>query len=110
MSNIDNVFEILLRLTRGDGRGPAPAHVASTSQPAVVGALAASLNAPYAEHQTQVSLAVLAMLRLSMETAVKAGIAKEEMEKQVGEIVRGIPHHLFHKSVDSMFREYRASH
>lgn len=73
-----------------------------------VSTLAATLSAPYAEHQTQVSLAVLAMFRLSVETAAKAGIPKDEVEKQVAEIVRGIPYHLIFKSLDSMFREFRA--
>lgn len=72
-----------------------------------MGVLAATLQAPYAEHQTQVSLAVLAMFRLSVETAVKAGIGKEEVERQVAEIVRGIPYHLIFKSLDGMWREFR---
>ncbi|KAL8278250.1 hypothetical protein RQP46_009423 [Phenoliferia psychrophenolica] len=108
MSNIDNVFEILLRLTRGDR--PSPAHHASATQQSSVGALAATLSAPYAEHQTQVSLAVLAMFRLSVETAAKAGIPQLEVEKQVGEIVRGIPCHLIFKSLDGMFREQKKKH
>ncbi|KAM0752334.1 hypothetical protein T439DRAFT_287453, partial [Meredithblackwellia eburnea MCA 4105] len=105
MSDIDNVFEILLRLTRGDRAGPS--HHTAATQTSTVGALAASLSAPYAEHQTQVSLAVLAMFRLSVETAAKAGIPKLEVEKQVGEIVRGIPYHLIFKSLDGMFREQK---
>lgn len=48
------------------------------------------------------------MFRLSVETAVKAGIKKEEVEKQVAEIVRGIPYHLIFKSLDGMWREFRA--
>ena len=48
------------------------------------------------------------MFRLSVDTAVKAGIPKEEVEKQVGEIVRGIPYHLIFKSLDGMWREQRA--
>lgn len=105
-NNIDNCFEILLRLTRGDRS--APSSYTAPSQAASVGALAATLQAPYAEHQTQVSLAVLAMFRLSVETAVKAGIAKEEVEKQVAEIVRGIPYHLIFKSLDAMYRESKS--
>lgn len=102
-NNIDNTFEILLRLTRGD-RATASHH---TTQAAAVGVLAANLSAPYAEHQTQISLAVLAMFRLSVETAVKAGIGKEAVEDQVKEIVRGIPYHLIFKSLDGMWREHR---
>ncbi|KAI5475169.1 proteasome subunit alpha type 1 [Pseudohyphozyma bogoriensis] len=106
MSNIDNVFEILLRLTRGDRAGPS--HHSSSTQPSSVGAMAAVLSAPYAEHQTQVSLAVLAMFRLSVETAAKAGIPTSEIETQVAEIIRGIPYHLIFKSLDGMWREQRA--
>lgn len=105
-NNIDNCFEILLRLTRGDRAGASSHH---SAQAASVGVLAATLGAPYAEQQTQISLAVLAMFRLSVETAVKAGIAKEEVEKQVAEIVRGIPYHLIFKSLDSMWRDHRAA-
>ena len=104
-NNIDNTFEILLRLTRGD-RATSSHH--SLQQTASVGVLAANLSAPYAEHQTQISLAVLAMFRLSVETAVKAGIGKEAVEDQVKEIVRGIPYHLIFKSLDGMFREHRS--
>lgn len=100
------MFEILLRLTRGD-RATSSHYSSAASQPSSVGALAATLSAPYAEHQTQVSLAVLAMFRLSVETAEKAGIPKAEVESGVREIIRGIPYHLLFRSVDSMFKEHR---
>ncbi|BGP48545.1 hypothetical protein JCM10450v2_004421 [Rhodotorula kratochvilovae] len=106
MSAIDNVVEILLRLTRGDRAGPS--HYSSSSgnqQAPQVGALAVTLHAPFPDQQTQVSLAVLAMFRLSMETAQKAGIPSAEIEAQVGEIVRALPSHLLFKAVDGMFRE-----
>lgn len=99
------VFEILLRLTRGER--PTPSHYTAPPQPSSVGALAATLSAPYADSQTQVSLAVLSMFRLSMDSATKAGIPKEEIEKQVGDVIRGIPYHLIFKSLDTMFKEYR---
>ena len=51
------------------------------------------------------SLAVLGMFRLSVETARKAGIDAGEVEKQVAEIVRMLPHHLQFKAIDGMFRE-----
>ncbi|GAA5827419.1 hypothetical protein JCM3770_003966, partial [Rhodotorula araucariae] len=106
MSAIDNVVEILLRLTRGDRAGPS--HYSSSGgnqQPPQVGALAVTLHAPFPDQQTQVSLAVLAMFRLSVETAQKAGIPSAEIEAQVGEIVRALPSHLLFKAVDGMFRE-----
>ncbi|GJN90801.1 hypothetical protein Rhopal_003815-T1 [Rhodotorula paludigena] len=106
MSDLDNVVEILLRLTRGDRAGPSQytASAGYTQAPAV-GALAASLDAPFADQQTQVSLAVLAMFRLSMTTAQRAGIAREEMERQVGDVIRIVPSHLQFKSIDGIFRE-----
>ncbi|GAA5820528.1 hypothetical protein JCM11251_003031 [Rhodosporidiobolus azoricus] len=108
MSDIDNVVEILLRLTRGDRSAPShSSYSSSNQQTATVGALAATLSAPFPDQQTQVSLAVLAMFRLSVETAQKAGIPKEEVEKQVAEIVRGVPYHLTFKALDGMFREVR---
>lgn len=47
------------------------------------------------------------MFRLSVETAQKAGIPTEEIEKQVGEIVRMVPYHLTFRSLDSIFREVK---
>ncbi|GAA5874553.1 hypothetical protein JCM16303_002903 [Sporobolomyces ruberrimus] len=105
MSNIDNVVEILLRLSRGDRTGPLHHSAPGYSQPSTVGALATQLSAPFPTQQTQVSLAILAMFRLTVETAEKAGIDKSEIEKQVSEIVRNVPYHLQFKALDGMFRE-----
>ena len=105
------VVEILLRLTRGDRAGPS--HYSSSSgyqQPPAVGALAVTLAAPFPDQQTQVSLAVLAMFRLSVATARKAGVPTAEVEQQVSEIVRALPSHLLFKSVDGMFREVVRPH
>lgn len=101
------MVEILLRLARGDARAGAPHYSSSgpNQQPAAVGALAATLNAPFADQQTTVSLAVLGMFRLSIETARKAGLDAGEVERQVADIVRMIPHHLQFKVLDGMFRE-----
>lgn len=63
------------------------------------------MNAPFADQQTQVSLAVLGMFRLSVETARKAGIDAAEVERQVSDIVRMLPNHLTFKAIDGMFRE-----
>ncbi|KAM0791477.1 hypothetical protein ACM66B_005930 [Microbotryomycetes sp. NB124-2] len=108
MADIDNVVEILLRLTRGDRSGPSYSNAASASQANSVGVLAATLSAPYPDSQTQVSLAVLAMFRLSVETAERAGLDKKEVHKQVSEIVRNVPFQLQHKALDGMFKEYRS--
>ncbi|GAA6008204.1 hypothetical protein JCM11491_001928 [Sporobolomyces phaffii] len=105
MSNIDNVVEILLRLSRGERSGPPQYSSSSYAQPSTVGALATQLSAPFPMQQTQVSLAILAMFRLTVETAEKAGIDKSEIEKQVSEIIRNVPYHLQFKALDGMFRE-----
>jgi hypothetical protein len=47
------------------------------------------------------------MFRLSVENAQKAGIPTEEVEKQVGEIIRLVPYHLQHKAIDSMYKEVK---
>ncbi|KAK4046265.1 hypothetical protein OIV83_006188 [Microbotryomycetes sp. JL201] len=109
MADIDNVVEILLRLTRGDRSGPSYSNAASSSQANSVGVLAATLSAPYPDSQTQVSLAVLAMFRLSVETAERAGLDKQEVHKQVSEIIRNVPFQLQHKALDGMFKEFRSS-
>jgi hypothetical protein len=80
---MDNIFEILLRLTRGDrtaGTGPA-------TPSSLVGPLAtaASPNSHYAAKQNHVSLAVLAMLRLTYELAEKAGVPSTEVNDRVSE-------------------------
>lgn len=110
LSKLDNLFEILLRLTRSpnsaNSAGPAQ------QQPPAVGALAASLSSPYPEHQTQVSLAVLAMLRLSLKTASRVGDESvlKEVEGEVREVVRNLPAHLVFKALDGMMREHIAKY
>ncbi|SCV72146.1 BQ2448_4840 [Microbotryum intermedium] len=106
MSDIDNVLEILLRLARGDTRSHYNTNHSSSSGPSVP-VLAASLSAPYPDSQTQVSLAVLAMFRLSVQTAEKAGLDTQEVHRQVSEIVKGVPHHMQFKALDGMFLEHR---
>lgn len=80
---MDNIFEILLRLTRGDrtaGTGPA-------TPGSLVGPLATAVspNSHYAAKQNHVSLAVLAMLRLTYELAEKAGVPPTEVNERISE-------------------------
>lgn len=106
------VLEILLRLTRGGDRtGPASnsGGPSSSTQAPPVGVLAATLAAPYPDSQTQVSLAVLAMFRLSVQTAEKAGLDTKEIHRQVADIVRTVPYPLQYRALDGMFKEYRAA-
>ncbi|KAH8917564.1 hypothetical protein BT69DRAFT_655463 [Atractiella rhizophila] len=103
MQNIDNVMEILLRLIR---TSQVPSH---HTQPPAVAILANNLHAPYPEMQTQVSLAVLQLFRLGVETCVKHGGDKAEVETKVSEMIRNLPYHLVFKSLDSMFKDWLAT-
>jgi hypothetical protein len=98
------VLEILLRLTRSGGTTYTTSP--STTQAPAVGVLAATLSAPYPDSQTQVSLAVLAMFRLSVQTAEQAGLDTKEVHRQVSEIVRAVPYTLQFKALDGMFKEW----
>ncbi|KAJ7638530.1 hypothetical protein FB45DRAFT_976678 [Roridomyces roridus] len=105
MTEMDNVLEVLLRLVRGDRNaslGPAPAPVPS-------GPLLSALKSgiPYASQQTPVSLAVMAMFRMTIEYAEKSDgdKGKTEVEERFGEIVRCLPPSQIHKSLDAIFKD-----
>lgn len=109
MTETDNILEILLRLVRGERATPFSSN--QTSVPNVSGPLLSALS-PSSMHgfqQTHVSLAVLAMFRMAVEYAKKAigDQGKVEVEERAGEIIRCIPSHLIHKSVDGIFKEWR---
>ncbi|KAJ6627530.1 hypothetical protein B0H10DRAFT_1995068 [Mycena sp. CBHHK59/15] len=110
LTEIDNVIEILLRLVRGDRSLPLVGS-AQASVPPLTGPLLSAL-APDSVHgtqQTHVSLAVLAMFRMTVEYAQKAGgdKGKTEVEERVGEIIRCLPPNQLHKSLDGIFKEWR---
>ncbi|KAJ7667703.1 hypothetical protein DFH06DRAFT_1267835 [Mycena polygramma] len=91
LTEIDNVLEILLRLVRGDRTAPL-ALSAQGSTPALAGPLLSAL-APGSAHsaqQTPVSLAVLAMFRMTVEYAdkVEGEKGKADVEERVGELIR----------------------
>jgi 20S proteasome subunit alpha 6 len=106
MTETDNILEILLRLVRGD-RSSAPLN----APPNVTGPLLSALShgSAHAAQQTHVSLAVLAMFRLSVEYAKQASgdKGKGEVETRVGEIIRCLPSHLINKSLDGIFKEWK---
>ncbi|KAJ7591369.1 hypothetical protein C8J56DRAFT_935335 [Mycena floridula] len=108
MSEIDNILEILLRLIRGERATP---FLSAQAPPNVSGPLLSALapGSPHGAQQTHVSLAVLAMFRMTVEYAIKAGgdQAKIEVETKIGEIIRCIPSHLIYKSLDGIFKEWR---
>lgn len=138
-SEPDNILEILLRLVRGERATPftGSSSSASITGSSVSGPLLAALSGSggssgsgsggfaHAEKQTHVSLAVLAIWRMTLDYARKAAAAAapatgkdgagsggddaavKEVEEKVGEIIRCLPGHLVYKSLDGMFKEWR---
>lgn len=110
MTETDNILEILLRLVRGERATPFSAGT-TFSASSFTGPLLSALSTGSAHggQQTHVSLAVLAIFRMTMEYAKKAvgDKAKEEVEERVGEIIRCLPSHLIYKSLDGIFKEWR---
>ncbi|KAJ8522952.1 hypothetical protein ONZ45_g516 [Pleurotus djamor] len=111
MTDPDNVLEILLRLVRGERATPFSQSGQSISPPSISGPLLSALSqgSAHGAQQTHVSLAVLAMFRMTVEYAKKADgdKGKEEAESRVGEIIRCLPSHLIYKSLDGIFKEWR---
>jgi 20S proteasome subunit alpha 6 len=93
-----DLLEILLRLTRGDRNPTAPGG----------GPLATSIrsDSPYASHQTHVSLAILAMYRLTTDYAEKAGEKSEVVNEKIGDIIKSLPGGMISRSLDGMFKEW----
>jgi 20S proteasome subunit alpha 6 len=90
------LLEILLRLTRGDRNPPAPAPLASSIR----------ADSPYATHQTHVSLAILAMYRLTTDYATQAGVEAEVVNEKIGDIIKSLPGGMISRSLDGMFKEW----
>ncbi|KAK8850740.1 hypothetical protein IAR55_004660 [Kwoniella newhampshirensis] len=116
LSSPNDLLEILLRLTRGD-RNPTVGSTSSSSSSSsgnpnqTFGPLATSVrsNSPYANHQTHVSLAILAMYRLTTDYATRAGEKKEVVEEKVGDIIKSLPASMIGRSLDGLFKEWQAS-
>lgn len=114
MTETDNILEILLRLVRGDRATPfsqnqSQSQVFPLSN--ISGPLLSALSpgSAHGSQQTHVSLAVLAIFRMTVEYAKKAvgDSGKIEVEERVGDVIRCIPSHLIHKSVDGIFKEWK---
>jgi len=112
MSEVDNLLEILLRLVRGERATPFSQTAPAISAPSISGPLLAafSQSSAHGTQQTHVSLAVLAMFYMTIEYAQKAGGEKGKAgaEERMGEIIRCLPSHLIYKSLDGIFKEWRA--
>jgi len=63
-------------------------------------------NADHAHQQTHVSLAVVALYRIAVDYARKAGLEEKEVSDKAGEIIKAIPSHLVWKALDGMFRDW----
>ena len=111
MTETDNILEILLRLVRGERATPFSQSTPAISAPSVSGPLLSALSqgSAHGAQQTHVSLAVLAMFRLSVDYAKKAlgDKGKGDAEERMGEIIRCLPSHLIYKSLDGIFKEWR---
>ncbi|KAG6378411.1 hypothetical protein JVT61DRAFT_12666 [Boletus reticuloceps] len=112
MTEVDNLLEILLRLVRGERATPFSQTAPAISAPTISGPLLAafSQSSAHGAQQTHVSLAVLAMFYMTIEYAQKASgeKGKAEAEERIGEIIRCLPSHLIYKSLDGIFKEWRA--
>jgi len=111
MTETDNILEILLRLVRGERATPFSQSAPAISAPSVSGPLLSALSqgSAHCAQQTHVSLAVLAMFRLTVDYAKKAlgDKGKGDAEERMGEIIRCLPSHLVYKSLDGIFKEWR---
>lgn len=111
MTETDNVLEVLLRLVRGERATPFSQNAPTISAPSVSGPLLSALTpgSAHGAQQTHVSLAVLAMFRMTVEFAKQANgdKGKIEAEERMGEIIRCLPSHLIYKSLDGMFKEWK---
>ncbi|KAG2013864.1 proteasome subunit alpha type 1 [Coprinopsis cinerea AmutBmut pab1-1] len=112
MTETDNILEILLRLVRGERATPFSHNTPQISVPSLSGPLLSALTpgSAHGAQQTHVSLAVLAIFRLTVEYAKKAlgdEKGKTEAEEKVGDIIRCLPSHLIYKSLDGMFKEWK---
>ncbi|KAH7888058.1 hypothetical protein F5I97DRAFT_1952520 [Phlebopus sp. FC_14] len=112
MTESENLLEILLRLVRGERATPFSQTAPAISAPSIFGPLLTALtqSSAHGAQQTHVSLAVLAMFHMTLEYAQKANgeKGKTEAEEKVGEIIRCLPSHLIYKSLDGIFKEWRA--
>jgi len=90
-------------LTRGE-RNPA----AGSSGSGSLGPLATAIrsDSPFASHQTHVSLAILAMYRLTTDYAAKAGEKSEVVNEKISDIIKSLPVGMIHRSLDGLFREW----
>ena len=113
MTDSNNVLEVLLRLVRGERATPFSQNGSVSSTSSLSGPLLAAWDpaSPHAAQQSHVSLAVIALVRLAEQFAEQVageGKGKTQVDDRVGEIIKSLPSHLLYKSLDGMFKEWRA--
>lgn len=113
MTDSNNVLEILLRLVRGERATPFSQNGSVISSSSLAGPLLAAWDptSPHNAQQSHVSLAVMAMVRLAEQFAEQAlgeGKGKAQVDDRVGEVIKSLPSHLIYKSLDGIFKEWRA--
>ncbi|KZT54519.1 hypothetical protein CALCODRAFT_485477 [Calocera cornea HHB12733] len=102
----DNHLEVLLRLVRGE-RASAATHIHPFSLSGPL-AVAMAPNADHAHQQTHVSLAVVALYRIAVDYAKKAGVEEREVSDKAGDIIKSIPSHLVWKALDAQLAAFLA--
>jgi len=100
--DINNMFEVLLRLIRGVNAY----HYAANASPAFMVAVEAAAPA-HPEQQTPISLATFQLFKLGIDAAKEAGMPQEAVEKKVGEVIRMLPFFQICKSLDAIFADYK---
>lgn len=105
----DNILEILLRLVRGERAAPFSSTPSATNVSAGPLIAAITPGSAHGSQQSHVSLAVLAIVQMAREYAVKndAELGKKQVEDRIGELIRCLPQHLVYKSLDGMFKEWK---
>ena len=108
MTETDNIVEILLRLVRGERRGPPIPYHTTDIPPKLLAALPP--GAAVEGHHTCVSLAVLSLFRMTVGWAIQAegDKGKARAEESVGELIRSMPSHLIFATLDRMFEDWKA--
>ncbi|WWC65003.1 uncharacterized protein I303_107617 [Kwoniella dejecticola CBS 10117] len=125
LDNPLDTLEILLRLTRGD-RNPIyssnPSSFTSFNQ-----TIAIRKDSPYTNNQTHVSLAVLAMYRLTTDLIEKMALTststsatdeeeklstqqkeKDKLNESVNEIIASLPNNMILRSLDGLWKEWNS--
>lgn len=105
-SNMNNVVQILLRILRGDSKNTVSRHQLSHLHGPL--ATATKPSAPYADQQTHATLAVLAIVNLTKDYAVKSGEKVHHVESKISDIIKSLPNHLIFSSVDRLYTDWLA--